>query len=499
MVETTASAGVQARSGSALVRNLTVLAGSQLVTWVVTFVWTLFVPRAVGPYGTGLLTLAASGTGLIAAVVGLGIRPLLVREIAEDRSRTEQLVSLSIVFRLALALPTLLAVLAFANLGSFDEKQRLALYLGYGVAMICLLYEPIQAALQGIEEMRYLAYSDVLTRSGVSAAGIVLVLLGFHAIGLLWASVGTVVLVLALNLYWYRRVFAPSWRVRLAGLNRIVRASLPYWGFALFFTIYLWIDSLMLAAMTSSTVLGWYGMPTRLFQTLMFIPVILSTAYLPRLVVAFKSGHDELARAAQTPLRITLILSLPVAAGMALVADPLVELLYGPQFIGSVPVLGILALTVPPMYLNIMANQVLVAAGRQSAWTKVMILATAVNPILNLFLIRYFQATHHNGAIGAALSLLLTEVLIAGIAVAFVRTSFRPELLGRLARAAVATGGMVAAVLLVRHMGLFVDVAVGAGVFVPLALLLGVLSRAEMRELREQARPVLRRLRPRRG
>jgi O-antigen/teichoic acid export membrane protein len=245
-------------------------------------------------------------------------------------------------------------------------------------------------------------------------------------------------------------------------------------------------------------VLGWYGMPTRLFQTTMFVPVILSTAYLPRLVVAFKSGADLLARAAETPLRITLILSLPVAAGMALVADPLVELLYGPQFIGAVPVLAILALTVPPTYLNIMANQVLVAAGRQRDWTKVMILATLVNPVLNLFLIRYCQAHYHNGAIGAALSLLLTETLIAGIAIACVRTSFHRELLGRLGRGGAATAGMAVAVVLVRHLGLFADVAVGAVAFVTLALVLGVLSREEMQELIEQARPALRRLKPRR-
>ena len=64
------------------------------------------------------------------------------------------------------------------------------------------------------------------------------------------------------------------------------------------------------------------------------------------------------------------------------------------------------------MYVNIMLNQVLIASKRQAAWTWAMVGATVVNPVLNLLLIPLTAARYDNGAIGAAIALLVTEVLV---------------------------------------------------------------------------------------
>ena len=135
-----------------------------------------------------------------------------------------------------------------------------------------LLYEPIQAAFQAFERMQYLAYSDVLTKVGVTVVGIAFVLVGVRAIGLLITSIAVMSLVMVLNLLWIRRVLHVQWTPSRRQLWSLLVESLPYWSFAAFFTIYLWINSLMLGFMTPSSVLGWYGLPTKLFGTLMFVP-----------------------------------------------------------------------------------------------------------------------------------------------------------------------------------------------------------------------------------
>ena len=49
---------------------------------------------------------------------------------------------------------------------------------------------------------------------------------------------------------------------------------------------------------------GWYGASSQLFQTLMFLPALVQTAWLPRLVTAFgRSRRDVVSRAAQAELR----------------------------------------------------------------------------------------------------------------------------------------------------------------------------------------------------
>ena len=82
----------------------------------------------------------------------------------------------------------------------------------------------------------------------------------------------------------------------------MVRQSAAYWAFGFFFHIYLWVDALMLSLLTRPEVVGWYGVPMKLFQTFMFLPVVISTAWLPRLVRAFVDGGAErLRRTARVP------------------------------------------------------------------------------------------------------------------------------------------------------------------------------------------------------
>jgi O-antigen/teichoic acid export membrane protein len=491
LVDATAPAGAARRSGTVLARNIAILAGSQLFTWCATLLWTIVVPRTIGPQQTGVYTLAVAAGGVLTVAIGLGMRPLLVREIAADRNRAPDLIGTAIVLRALVAVPTLAAVIAIVFLGPFHGEEAVALLMGFGLCFFYVLYEPIQAGFQAVERMKYLAYADMLTKAGVTVGAIALALVGVRALGLLVVSV--------LHLIWARSIFSIRWRTTRVGLRSLAIDSLPYWSFAAFFTIYLWIDSLMLAVMTSDTVLGWYAAPTRLFTTLMFIPVILSTAWFPRLVTAARGGNLELVRAARAPLEVVLVLSLPVCAGTAIVAGPLVRALYGSGFSESVPVLVVLALCIPPMYVNIMVNPVLVAANRQIVWTRVMALASVLNPALNLVLIREFQASRGNGAIGAALALLLTELVIVAIGLSLIRGVVDAGFVVRLLKAVIATAVMAVAVLSARHLGLVAAVAVGLVTFPILAMALRVLSDDERVLLRNAMVSVRSRLLSRRA
>lgn len=483
LIDPIAPAQDTGRPATVLARNLGVLAGSQVITWCAGLAWALFVPRALGAGGTGVFTLSVAASGILTVLIGLGTRPLLVREISIARAQANTLIPTAIVQRALLSIPMLVLLGLFARFGNFNHEQVVVLYLGWAVSVIYVLFEPIQAGLQALEKMQYLAYSDVLTKTCVSLISVVLVTIGFRAIGLLTLTVVVLAIVFVLHIVWMRKNFSVDWRIRPADLWSLTTGSIPYLGFALFFTFYLWIDSLMLSVMTPAHVLGWYGLPTKLFGTLMFVPVILSTAWLPRMANAYASGDEGLWRASRFPLQIVVSLSLPVCVGVALVAGHLISFLYGPEFDQAVPVMTLLALSVPPMYLNIMVNQILIARHQQMLWTKAMAVACVVNPLLNLALIPYFQSHNGNGAIGAAIGLLLTELVLVAVGVTVVRRVFDRQFFVRIGRAALATAGMGLAVLAARRFGLAPAILVGLIVYPILAIVLQVLTRSELDQL----------------
>src|SRR5262249_61590620 len=107
------------------------------------------------------------------------------------------------------------------------------------------------------------------------------------------------------------------------------------------------------------------------------------TGRLAGFVGGFEAGGAVLRRAAKVPLELVLLLGLRTCAWTAVAEKPMIGFLYGAAYAKWVPVLVILGFCVPPMYMNILLAQVLVAMNRQASWTWVMAATTIVNPLLN--------------------------------------------------------------------------------------------------------------------
>ena len=179
--------------------------------------------------------------------------------------------------------------------------------------IIALLADPLQGGFQGIERMEYMAYSDVINKSAQALLGVALALLGFREVGIA-ASVTTMAgVVLILNAVWLRSHLRIELRTNARALATMIRESVAYWAFGIFFVLYLWIDMTMLSLMTNETVVGWYAVPTRLFQTTMFFATVVATAWLPRLVRAFQESPARLRAEARGPLELVVLLGLPSA------------------------------------------------------------------------------------------------------------------------------------------------------------------------------------------
>ena len=400
-------------------RNVFALGGAQLITWSITLLWTLIVPRHLGAAGWGLLVTGSSIGGLLIVLMGSGTGNYLVRQFVRDPLQAPSLLGTSMVTRVTLLIPGAAVLALYLKIAAFSGQASLIIVIGAAVAVFALLREPFDSVFQAVERMEYLAAGDVADKVLQSTLAIGLVLLGFGVTQVAVSALCVAAFVFVLKGAWARNFYRPELRTSLPKARRLARESLPYWTMSLFLTFYVWIDAAMLSVMAPARVVGWYGVPTRLFGTFQFAGNMLATLWLPRLIRAHEQRGDGFKQLAGIPLGQALLLSLPLAAGGAVVAGPLIRTLFGPDFAGAVPAMAILALCLIPLYLNIMAYTVLVAQGRQIVWTKIILGASILNPLLNLAAIHFFQTRYGNGATGAALSLLATEVLISSA----VRTS----------------------------------------------------------------------------
>ncbi len=468
-------------AGHRVARNLSVLVGGQAVTWTMTLVWTLIVPRALGPVGLGILVSAQSVAGVLGIVLGMGTRNYLVRETVINHTAGPKLVGTALILRIIVAPIVGLAAVVWARVADYGHDATVVLYLITAMTVLTLLTEPLQAAFQAIERMKYLAFADIVNKTAQSLIGIGLVVAGFKVVGIAANMAIVTGVVLVITFLWLRPHFRVDMRTDFKLMSHMTKQSVAYWAFGLFGMIYFWIDTIMLTLMTRSEVVGWYGASTQLFQTLMFLPVLVQTAWLPRLVTAFVKGKRELVETARAPVEMVLVISFPIAAGVAIVAYPLIHAVYGPGFAQAVPVMIILAMCVPAIYLNIILASVLLAAKRQVVWTIVMAGAAVVNPLLNLVLIPLTEHRYHNGAIGAAISLVLTELLMDVVGFVLVgRHVFDGRMLKRCSLVVLASVAMVAVALVARPLGSVESVAAGVATLVILVVALRIVRREEL-------------------
>jgi O-antigen/teichoic acid export membrane protein len=85
---------------TSIARNATVMMGSQVVTWVSSFVLMMFLPRYLGSEDYGRLYLAMSIAMIAQVFVDFGGAYYIAKEIARHRDRAPSLIADSIGFRM---------------------------------------------------------------------------------------------------------------------------------------------------------------------------------------------------------------------------------------------------------------------------------------------------------------------------------------------------------------------------------------------------------------
>ena len=158
--------------------------------------------------------------------------------------------------------------------------------------------------------------------------------------------------------------------------------------------------------------IGWYAVAATLMGTLLFLPNTLVTSLFPALAQANDRGSTAVTDLMGRALRTALIVAIPISFGTIVVADPLVVMLFGQDFAPAGPVLAIGGVVLLLMFLTILVGGVARATGKVTIFNVAVTAATLLTIPLDLVLVPWTRDRFDNGALGGALSFLVTELLI---------------------------------------------------------------------------------------
>lgn len=472
---------MQPKGTGTILKNAIALLMGQATTSVLSVLVTIYVPRYIGPTGMGELAVASMLTGLVATILSLGMGTIMVRDIARDHRKAAHIVGAAIVIEMLMALPALLILAIITWVAGFSAETRVVVAIASVSMVIAMLTAPFQSGFQAFEHMKYISLGSAISEAIIVFSSVAVVLAGGGVVWLSLVNVVAALVVLFLSVRWWLSIGAVRLHFNLNLMRYLLLKGLPFWASGLFLTIYLYIASLILSLTTNPTVVGWYSVPAGLFGFLLFIPTIVGTAMFPALAHAFKHAPREMVKLSRHSFNLITCISLPIAVGGGLLSKQIILTLYGLAFGQAIPVVTIMSVMVVPMYLNIQVYQILMATGREVAWTKVMAAACVLNPLLNLALIHYYQQYHQNGAFGAAWAMLLTEGLMAVAGIALLpRGILGWSNIISIVKSSAAAGLMALAVWYTRDYFIAIPVVTGGVVYFGAVLVLGVLPREEL-------------------
>lgn len=378
---------------------------------VLAFAYFSFAAVAVGPAQLGSFAVAVSLAMAAGAIADLGLSNVLTREVARQPSRLAPLYATALLAKVCLAAAAfvVLQILGLAVTGSPEVR---ALLWAAGVAMVLdavTLLNYAVARAQG--KLQREGWGSIVTQLAVAAVGVPLLLVSPTAASLVVALLAGSAVNVAYSTW---IISGPALRVPVAmPAGELRRLAAIAWPFALGLVLtrmYGYADTVIVARLDGTTAAGLYSLPARILTALQFVPLAFVAALYPALSWAFgQRNYGALKQMFQEGVRVLWLLGCGAAAALVAGAGPLVRGLYGADYVASVPVLVVLMLQVPLLFVSFPLGSLLNACDRQRTMTVAMG-AALVTDVLLLFALYPVW-----GIVGAAVASAASTAVLVGI------------------------------------------------------------------------------------
>lgn len=445
----------------------------QCVAVIAPLVISMHVSRVLMPEGVGLVASANNVVSYFITLAPLGIPAYGLREIAKVRdSKDSQDILFSELFILNAASSLVflaLYILCYPLL--FSGQYEPALYFVFASLVFMNCFN-VDWFYQGKEEYAYIALRSIAVKLASLAFVLIFVRSSSdvvsYAVILCFATAG--------NYFFNIARLRKYVRFRLKGIRplRHMRAVFVLAGTVVLFSIYTKISVTILGTFCDSENIGYYSNAYSAANIVLALCNAVTGVFFPRFSYEFEHDRSRFDSLVTQAFSVNLLVSLPLAIGMFLVAPDAVVVLFGESFAPAATVMRVFALLIIFKCLGNVIYQVCIST-RKEKGQLLSYAAGAVACLLgNIVLIPMFDE------VGAASATVLAEFIVDVTLVFYLGDCFRLKLERRFLLSLVGSlAAMVAVVFvcywliespLIRMLSSFF---LGGGAFIAVSLVTG--------------------------
>ena len=483
-----------------LAKNASVLLASQLITWALALLIALYLPRYLRPEALGQFAIAIAIWAIVSVFLTFGMDTFLTKSIAREPSKTPELIVTSMVVRTILFLFGSVIVWAYLQVFHFSsEVQTLTLIVG-GMAYCGVLTSGLTAALYGLERMEFVSISLIVMKGVTAALSFLCIFLGLGVYWVAGANVLAMFTGLVIVLGAVLRLYPMRLRFDAAAGWAMLRNSSPYLVTGMTIIVYQQVDQLFIAKLVDAKAVGYYSTAQTLFGTLLFVPTVFGTVIFPMLSRSYATAQGQMDSIVRRSIDLMFFISIPIGFGVAITAEPLILLIYRAEFLPAGQILSVFGVVCTFTYLNTLLGQLLISMDRTARLNIIMIGAIIATVPLDLLLVPWCARVFQNGALGGAISFLITEFCVLVISLLLLpKHTLAWSNVRTAALVVVAGSAMIIVSNWFRDTSLILAIVLGAISYFILVIVLRVIPRSDWQILFAAAQSVIARVRGRRS
>lgn len=390
-------------------KNTLVLTFAEITIKGLAFIFNLVIARLLGASLYGEYNLINAFVAIFSFLPDLGVNLIVIRDAAAQPARRRQLIGQAVVINSVFSVFSFLLIATLFSPYAQGKASLLAAVFAAATLAITALRTVARLSFDATEAMHVSAFFTV-TNTVFSVtfglAGFILThsLAGLFA-GILLGSVLTAILEWFISI---RQFSPPQISFNLKSSIQLIKQGLPLGLAAAAALLYTKVDALILGRHLTADYVGWYSAANLLiFSAIQLFSVPLMIAAYP----ALSRHHRSPARFRRLLVSLTVIIlgwTIPFIVFTILLASPIINLTFGPNFAPAVAPLRLLVFLTPFAALSALLSKALIVIGQQQLYLAISFIGSGINLLANLWFIpRWGMAGAASAAVITHLSLLV--------------------------------------------------------------------------------------------
>jgi O-antigen/teichoic acid export membrane protein len=391
-----------------LARASGLLFGVELLNTALGFLSTVYFARELGATLLGVFFLFEATLYTMATVVDFGLRGAVEKRISAGTDPA-RMFGAGIALKLVLVAVVGVAVLAArdpiaAYVGADLALELVAVVVVFEFSMLCVhvlqgeLRAGQTAVLHLARSLTYVVVAVTLLQFGFGVRALVYALLVSYSLLLVTAAA-------RLN----TRVARPGWR-HVRSLYDYAKYN-GIWGLG--GHVYNWMDVIVIGFFLSQAAVGAYELAWRLTTMAVMFSTVFAKVLFPQLsAIEAYGARDRLSDLLSGAITASLLLVVPAVVGVAVLAEPILGVIFGPEYVIAAAAFVVLSGEKLAQAVNLVFDKGIQALDRPVYGAAATIVSLSLNIVLNVVLVPRFGLV---GAAAATLASVVVNTVLLGV------------------------------------------------------------------------------------